>query len=186
MARVRLPPGSVVDTAIELVDAEGFEALSLSAVAAALDVRPSALYHHVDSLDALRGQVAVTATERLAAAISSAAMGVAGLAALRAVAGAYRDFAIEHPGQYSALLRSSPGSAELTDANARLHHVFVSIYEGAGLSGAEADAEARRARHAVHGYVTLEHAGAGEGDEQFEHLIDGFRAGLHASSSAAG
>lgn len=178
MGRVRLPVGSVVDAAIELIDAEGFETLSLSAVAAALDVRPSALYNHVESLDALRGKLAVTATERLAAAISEAAMGVAGLAAIRAVTDAYRAFAAAHPGQYSALLRPSPGAADLERANARLHNVFVSIYRGAGVPSPDADRAAQRARHTVHGYVTLQHAGALADDTEFEHLVDGFRAAL--------
>jgi AcrR family transcriptional regulator len=166
-----------VEAAAELVDAQGFEALSLSAVAAALNVRPSALYNHVESLDDLRSRVAVSATDRLAASIQAAAVGVAGVAALRAVADAYRNFALEHPGQYSAMLRSSPTTEELTLANDRLHDVFVSVYTGAGLAGDDAQYAARQARQAVHGYVTLQHAGAA-GDAQFEGLVDGFRAGL--------
>lgn len=178
MSRVRLPAGSVVDTAVELIDAEGFEALNLSSVAAALGVRPSALYNHVGSLDDLRSRVAVTATERLAAAISTAATGVAGVAALRAVADAYRDFAQQHPGQYSALLRSSPGTGDLNDANDRLHDVFVRVYRGAGLPPGDAELAARRARQVVHGFVTLEHSGAPRDEDLFEHLIDGFRTAL--------
>ena len=181
MARVRLPAGSVIDAAIELIDAEGFEALNLSTVAAALGVRPSALYNHVGSLDDLRSRVAVAATERLTTAISEAATGVAGVAALRAMADAYRDFAQQHPGQYSALLRSSAGTGELSAANDRVHDVFVRVYRGAGLSHAEAELAARRARQVVHGFVTLEHSGASGDEDLFEHLVDGFRAGLTAA-----
>ena len=178
MGRVRLPTGQVVDTAVELIDAQGFEALTLSAVAAELGVRPSALYNHVDSLDDLRGRVAVTATERLTTAISAAAIGVAGIAALRAVADAYRNFALDHPGQYSALLRASEATGELTRANDRLHDVFVAVYSGAGLSPDNAQLAARQARQAVHGYVTLQHAGIETGDTQFDDLVDGFRTTL--------
>lgn len=182
MGRVRLPAGSVIDTAIDVIDAEGFEALNMSTVAAALGVRPSALYGHVDSLDDLRSRVAVTATERLGAAISAAATGVAGVAALRAVADAYRDFAQQHPGQYSALLRSSPGTGELSAANDRLHDVFVRVYRGAGLSPGATELAARRARQVIHGFVTLEHSGAPRDEDHFEHLIDGFRAALAEAS----
>jgi AcrR family transcriptional regulator len=184
MGKVRVPAGSVVDAAVELIDEQGFEALSLSAVAAVLGVRPSALYNHVESLDDLRSRVAVTATERLTDAISTAAMGVAGLAAMRAVAEAYRAFAVDHPGQYSALLRSSPSTGELDRANARLHEVFVSVYKGAGLVGADAEAAARRARQTVHGYVTLQHAGAGSADHaMFDQLVEGFGRILAPSSA---
>lgn len=175
MARARVPAGSVVDAAIKVIDADGFEALSLATVAATLGVRPSALYNHVQSLDDLRGKVAVTATDRLTSAISTAAMGVAGVGALRAVADAYRTFAQNHPGQYSALLRSSPGSGELAAANDRLHDVFTRVYQAAGLDPASADLAARRARQMVHGYVTLEHSGASGSETMFEHLIEGFR-----------
>lgn len=181
MGRIRLPAGSVVGAAIKLIDAEGFEALSISTVAAALGVRPSALYNHVGSLDDLRGRVAVSATERLTEAISSAAMGVAGIAALRAVADAYRDFAEEHPGQYSALLRSSPTTGDLAAANARLDDVFVRIYSGAGFPAGDAELAARRARQAVHGFVTLKHSGASGDESLFEHLVDGFRPELAAT-----
>ena len=105
MARGRILPGGVVDTAIVLIDREGFEALSLSAVAEVLRVRPSALYGHVGGLDQLRDRIAVTATNHLTSAVGAAAMGVAGSNALDAIGHAYRGFAHGHPGQYSAILR---------------------------------------------------------------------------------
>ena len=51
VARDRIPPGAIVETAITLIDRQGFEALSLSTVAAVIGVRPSALYGHVGNLD---------------------------------------------------------------------------------------------------------------------------------------
>jgi AcrR family transcriptional regulator len=159
MARARIPPGGIVDTAIVLIDREGFEALSLSAVADALNVRPSALYGHVGGLDQLRDRIAVAATGHLTNAVGTAAMGVAGPNALDAIGHAYRGFAHGHPGQYSAILRpASADNPDLLTANQALHRVFASIYLGAGLGQDAADLAAGNTRSAIHGFVSLEHA----------------------------
>jgi AcrR family transcriptional regulator len=176
MARARIPPGGIVDTAIELIDREGFEALSLSAVADLLDVRPSALYSHVGGLEQLRDRIAVTATGHLTHAVGAAAMGVAGPNALDAMGHAYRGFAHGHPGQYSAILRpASPDNPELLSANQALHQVFARVYLGAGLDPDDADLAAGNTRSAIHGFVSLEHAsGTTPGhDTRYAHLLRG-------------
>ena len=159
MSRGRILPGGVVDSAIALIDREGFEALSLSAVAEVLRVRPSALYGHVGGLDQLRDRIAVTATRHLTGAVGAAAMGVAGAHALDAMGHAYRGFAHAHPGQYSSILRpASTGNVDLVVANEALHDVFARVYLGAGLGPADADLAAGTTRSAIHGFVSLEHA----------------------------
>ena len=176
MARARIPAGGIVDTAIVLIDREGFEALSLSAVADVLKVRPSALYGHVGGLDQLRDRIAVTATGHLSNAVGAAAMGVAGPNALDAVGHAYRGFAQGHPGQYSAILRpASADNRELLSANQALHRVFASIYLGAGLDADAANLAAGNTRSAIHGFVSLEHAsGTTPGhDAMYLHLLRG-------------
>jgi AcrR family transcriptional regulator len=176
MARERILPGRVVDTAIALIDCEGFEALSLSAVAEVLEVRPSALYGHVGSLDQLRDRLAVTATNHLTGDVGTAAMGVAGGDALDAIGHAYRSFAHGHPGQYSAILRpASADNLELLTANEALHRVFARVYLGAGLDADDADLAAGNTRSAIHGFVSLEHAsGTTPGhDTRYAHLLRG-------------
>jgi AcrR family transcriptional regulator len=174
MARGRILPGGIVDTAITLIDREGFEALSISGVAEALRVRPSALYGHVGSLDRLRDRIAVTATNHLTTAVGAAAMGVAGPNALDAIGHAYRGFAHVHPGQYSAILRpASADNVDLASANEALHDVFARVYLGAGLDTEEANLAAGNTRSAIHGFVTLEHAsGTTPGhDGQYSNLL---------------
>ena len=174
VTRARILPGGVVDTAIALIDREGFEALSLSAVAEALRVRPSALYGHVGGIDQLRDRIAVSATHHLTGAVGAAAMGVAGPNALDAMGHAYRGFAHGHPGQYSAILRpASETNVELAAANQALHDVFARVYVGAGLGRDEADLAAGNTRSAIHGFVSLEHAsGTTPGhDSRYSHLL---------------
>jgi AcrR family transcriptional regulator len=175
VARDRIPPGAIVDTAITLIDRKGFESLSLSAVAAVLGVRPSALYGHVGGLDQLRDRLSVVSTNHLTSAVGAAAMGVAGADALDAIGKAYRSFAHGHPGQYSAILRPATlDNIELAVADRALHDVFARVYLAAGFDPSAADLAAGSARSAIHGFVSLEHAsGATTGhDDRYSHLLD--------------
>ncbi len=183
MARARIPPGGIVSTAIELIDREGFAALSFSAIADVLNVRPSALYGHVGSLDVLRDQIAVAATSHLTGAVGAAAMGVAGPDALDAMGHAYRGFAHGHPGQYSAMLRpASTENLDLEAANRALHNVFARVYLGAGLGPDEADLAAGSTRSAIHGFVSLEHAAGTTPahDSKYTYLLRGLHRDLEA------
>jgi AcrR family transcriptional regulator len=181
VARDRIPPGAVVDSAITLIDRDGFEALSLSTIAASLGVRPSALYGHVGSLDQLRDRLAVVATNHLASTVGAAAMGVAGTNALDAIGHAYRGFAHGHPGQYSAILRpAAAANDELVAADRALHDVFARVYLGAGFEPFAADLAAGSTRSAIHGFVSLEHAsGTTPGhDDRYSHLLEVLHGGL--------
>jgi AcrR family transcriptional regulator len=180
MSRDRIPPGAIVDTAVSLIDRQGFEALSLSAVAAVLGVRPSALYGHVGSLDGLRDRLSVVATRHLTSAVGEAAMGVAGPDALDAIGHAYRGFAHGHPGQYSAILRPTVSNADFVVADRALHDVFARVYVGVGFDSAAADVAAGTTRSAIHGFVSLEHAsGTTPGHhERYGHLLELLHSGL--------
>ena len=61
--------------AMAIVDADGFDALTLSSVAARLGVGPSALYTHVDGLAGLHHAAGVEATRRLTVEVRDAAVG---------------------------------------------------------------------------------------------------------------
>jgi AcrR family transcriptional regulator len=184
MGRVRILPGGIVDTAITLVDREGFEALNLSTVANELGVRPSALYAHVDGLAQLRDQIAVVATQHLTTIVGSAAMGVAGTRALDAMGHAYRGFAHEYPGQYGSMLRTAAeDNIELLTATQQLHDVFARVFLGAGFDATDADLAAGSTRSAIHGFVALEHVGGSTPlhDERYDHLLQALHRGLEHS-----
>jgi AcrR family transcriptional regulator len=181
MSRGRIRPGEIVETAITLIDRQGFEALSLSAIAEALDVRPSALYGHVGGLDQLRDRLSVASTNHLTTAVGAAAMGVSGPDALDAIGHAYRGFAHGHPGQYSAILRpAAADNVEIVAANHALHTVFARVYLGAGIAPEEAEVAAGNTRSAIHGFVSLEHASgivAGN-DGRYADLLMALHSGL--------
>ena len=122
----------------------------------------------------LRDRLAVVATTHLGGTVGAAAMGVAGPSALDAIGHAYRGFAHGHPGQYSALLRpAAVDSPDLMAANTALHDVFARVYLGAGLDSETADLAAGNTRSAIHGFVSLEHAGGTtpSHDSRYDHLL---------------
>lgn len=183
MPKQRVNLNDVTLTALALVDRETLDALSLSAVAAELGIRPSALYTYFDSLDDLRYAVAVHATTNLTDDLRNAAVGQAGNDAIAALAYTYRGFAKDHPGQYAATLSPpmSP-SDELANASNALTDVFARVIANYGHEGDNAVHAARAARSAIHGFVALE---AGrcldshtDSDASFDHLITSVINGL--------
>ncbi len=182
MPRVGLSTASVVDAAIELVDGQGPAALTVSAVASRTGVAAPSLYKHVRNLEALQQKVSARATAGLAQALSAAVAGRSGQQALRAVAHAYRDYALTHPGRYP-LTQRVPDAAdpEHVAAGEQAVQAVIAALRGYGLEGDEAIHATRVTRSALHGFVSLEVDG-GFGMPQdvgltFERLI----AALHDS-----
>lgn len=171
-------------TAVALADRLSLDELTLAAVAGELGVRPSALYTYLDNLEALRYAVAVRSTDHLTGAIRDAALGQAGDDAIAALAYAYRDFAVDHPGQYASTLLPPlrPGDA-LSRATDGLLDVFARIIAiGYGHTPEQSMHAARTARSAIHGFVALEtwngvHDPVAH-DISFDHLVRTVTAGL--------
>lgn len=182
-ARPGLTRERVVERAADLIDADGSAALSLAALAGAFGVRTPSLYNHVGGLDDLRGALRLRGLEMLEQRLQRAAVGRAGRDALVAVAGAYRDFAHEHPGLYGLTLGAGGGESDtVRDAEAagaaaaRLVEVVLSVLRGYRLEGEDALHATRALRASLHGFVALESAGAFglplDLDVSFERLID--------------
>ena len=78
MPRAGLSTESVVDAAVELVDEQGWPALTLAAVAIRTGVAAPSLYKHVRSLEALQQKVSARATAELAQTLSTSVAGRSG------------------------------------------------------------------------------------------------------------
>lgn len=181
MPRQRLSIDAVRSCALDVVDRHGFDALNLSVVAGHLDVGPSALYSHVDGLEGLKHLVAVAATINLTGDVRDAAIGTAGEDAVGAIGGAYRGFALGHPGQFASTLRPpTPDSEELEAANRSLLDVFTLVYAATGMPRQRAHLAARSTRSAIHGFLALEHVSGTSSThaEEYEHLIVTLQRGL--------
>lgn len=102
MPRVGLTTDRLVEAAAELADEAGVENVSLSALARRFGVKDASLYSHVGSLRELRTRLALFVGAEMIDRIAAAVVGLAGKDALAAFAGAYRDYALRHPGRYAA------------------------------------------------------------------------------------
>ncbi len=184
--RSNLSKQAVVQAAAELIDAEGWDALSLGRLAEKLGVRTPSLYNHVDGLPGLRRELSVRNARNLAERLSQAAIGQSGPELVRAVMQAIRSYIKDHPGLYLSTLRASGTQAEadpeLEQAEARSVQVGMAVMASFGLEGEQAVHAVRGLRSVVHGFATLEISG-GFGmpldlEESFSRLVEFFIAGL--------
>ncbi|MFC1418036.1 TetR/AcrR family transcriptional regulator [Streptacidiphilus cavernicola] len=181
MPRPGLTRPRIIAEAAAVADETGLERLTLAAVAKRCGVSLPGLYKHIDSLDAVRRDLAVQAVQDLTAAMAMAAAGLAGRDALHAVAAAYRDFAAAHPGLAAAGVRApAPGDAEHAAAGLGAVTVLASVLKGYGIEGDDATDAIRSLRAVLHGFTSLEAAG-GFGlpqsvDGSFTRLVDGMDA----------
>ena len=181
MPKQRITPATLTASAVALVDQDGLDALTLTAVADELAVGVSTLYTHVNGLDGLRYLVAVAATANLTADVLYSAVGTSGEDALTAMGIAYRQFALDHPGQFaSTLLVPQSTDDELAIANRSLLDIFVMVYRAMGLSENDSHLAARSTRSAIHGFLALEHVTttSTEHDTEYRYLLDALQRGL--------
>lgn len=156
MAKQRIDREQVITRAVELVDADGIQDLLLSRVADELGVQSSALYNHVNGLDGLKSAITSRSADNLAGSLRDAAVGRSGDQAVRAVAAAYRAFAIQHPGQYASTIIPPRDVDTSADSPSLILDVLARILETYGFEDDKAVHLARIIRSAVHGFVALE------------------------------
>ncbi|MCP2264481.1 TetR/AcrR family transcriptional regulator [Promicromonospora thailandica] len=196
MPRAGLSHDAVVRLAVEVVDeggASGFADLTLAKVAAKAGVAAPSLYKHVGSLADLRRDVAVLAVRDLTAAGTAATVGRAGADALRALAEAWRRYAVEHPGRYAATQigpdPDDPADAVAREVAAESVQVVVSMLRGFGLPDDRVIDAVRAVRSSVHGFVQLELGGGfrmrEDVDRSFGVLLDMVVAGVAALAEPA-
>lgn len=160
MPRTGVAPDRIVEVATRLVDRDGLDNLTLTAVASELGVRTPSLYKHVAGLPALRRLLAVRAKTDLARALREAAVGRARGDALRSLAEAYRDWAVRHPGLYAAgQAAPEPDDDEDVAASEEVVGVVFDVLRGYRVSDDVLVDATRTLRAGLHGFVGLEKAG---------------------------
>lgn len=182
--RRRLNREIVVEKAVEMADAAGaVDAVTLTALAAALDIRTPSLYNHVDNLDDLLQAMAVFAMRRLTGDLRAAAAGQVGRAALLSMADAYRRFAHEHPGIYPLTVRApEPHEEALVTLSQELLQMLLLVLASLGLQDDDALHAVRGFRSLLHGFTALE---AAEGfklalnmDESYHRMVTTYLDGV--------
>jgi len=128
----------VIRAAADLVDREGWQALSLARLARELGRHATSMYAHVSGLDDLRKQVSLLAAEELADKVWSAAIGKVGAEALRAIALEYRSYAAAYPGRTASLSAIEREDPEFAARMTRLHQPLAATFRSFGLDETQA------------------------------------------------
>lgn len=159
MARAGLSAERLTRAAAELADEVGFENVTVSALARRFGVKDASLYSHVKNVQDLRARVAVLALAELADRAADALAGRAGKDALVAFAGAYRAYAKEHPGRYTAARPRLDPETAAASAAGRHAEMMRALLRGYDLAEPDQTDAVRLLGSVFHGYVSLEEAG---------------------------
>ncbi|GLY76204.1 TetR/AcrR family transcriptional regulator [Actinoallomurus iriomotensis] len=159
MVRAGLSAERLTRAGAELADEVGFDQVTVSALARRFDVKVASLYSHLKNSHDLKTRIALFALEELADRVSAALAGRAGKDALAAFADAYRDYAREHPGRYTAArFRLDPETAA-SSAGVRHAQMTRAILRGYDLGEPDQTHAVRMLGSVFHGYVSLEASG---------------------------
>lgn len=168
----------VVEEAEQIADEIGLHRLTLTLLAARVGVRQPSLYKHIDGLPGLHRSITIRGKLELADVLARAAVGRSRGDAVAAMAHAYRRWAREHPGRYTAAQSApTPGDVEDDVASSAVVGVLTDVLAGYDLAGEDAIDAIRFVRAALHGFVSLESPGTGafalpvDIDHSFDRLV---------------
>ena len=159
-----------------ILDAEGLDALTMSRVAATVGVRAPSLYKRVRGRGELVRLIANDVAIELTRTLDAAANRDDPAAGLRAIAVAFRAWALAHPEAYHLLFDRLP-EGERVDPEVNARSAGALLRTAAELAGEQHALEAARTMVAwANGFLNMELAGAfrlgGDVDEAFEFGVE--------------
>jgi AcrR family transcriptional regulator len=157
----KLSRDAIVNAALTFLDREGWDALTINALAIQLGTKGPSLYNHVDSLDDLRRTVRMRVIDDILGMLNAVGDGRTRDDAVSSMASAYRSYAHHHPGRYSAFTRMPLGGddPEYTEATRLAAGPVIEVLSSYGLDGDNAFYAALEFWSALHGFVLLEMTG---------------------------
>ncbi|GAB2829137.1 TetR-like C-terminal domain-containing protein [Actinocorallia aurea] len=162
MVRAGLTAERVTVAGAKLADDVGLEHVTMSAVARRLGVKDASLYAHVRGLEDLRGRIALLAADEKTIRIAEAMAGRSGRDALVAYANAYRGYAHDHPGRYTATqipVGLDPEVAAAAPGPRRAVELTYGMLRAYALREPDLTDAVRLVRSTLHGFASLEAAG---------------------------
>ena len=157
----KLSRDAIVNAALTFLDRDGWDALTINALATQLGTKGPSLYNHVDSLEDLRRTVRMRVVGDIIDMLNTVGQGRTRDDAVIAMASSYRSYAHHHPGRYSAFTRMPLGGddPEFTDATRAAAGPVIAVLSSYGLDGEDAFHAALEFWSALHGFVLLEMTG---------------------------
>jgi AcrR family transcriptional regulator len=179
----------VVNAALTFLDREGWDALTINALATQLGTKGPSLYNHVQSLEDLRRTVRMRVIDDIITMLNRVGEGRARDDAVLVMASAYRSYAHHHPGRYSAFTRMPLGGddPEYAAAARSAAAPVIAVLGSYGLEGEDAFCAALEFWSAMHGFVLLEMTGVMDGidiDAVFSDMVLRLAAGLERRSGS--
>ncbi|GER92173.1 TetR family transcriptional regulator [Dictyobacter vulcani] len=156
--RAGLDRTSITDAALQLVDTEGIEALSLGKLARRLGVRTPSLYNHVDGLSGLKHDLAAYCLREVLERTARSTIGKAGADAIVAFANAYLSYARETPARYTLTLAPDPDNQEVQKLATQLVEIVQAILAHYHLDYQDEIHAIRSLRSLIHGFISLQQA----------------------------
>ncbi|MGH3541650.1 MAG: TetR/AcrR family transcriptional regulator [Mycobacterium sp.] len=182
----------IINAALTFLDREGWDALTINALATQLGTKGPSLYNHVESLDDLRRTVRMRVIDDILTMLNRVAEGRVGDDAVLVMAGAYRSYAHHHPGRYSAFTRMPLGGddPEFTAATKGAAAPVMAVLSSYGLDVEQAFYAALEFWSAMHGFVLLEMTGVMDDiidtDTLFSDMVLRLAAGLERRRGPGG
>jgi AcrR family transcriptional regulator len=166
MARQGLTALVIGAEGADLADEIGLAEVTISRVARRLGVKVPSLYAHLAGSEELMLWVAATSLDDLADLVAAELVGRSGQEAVAAYGDAVRRFVQEHPGRYQATRQRVGGEGEAARAalaaGRRHSELIAAVLRGYAVEGEDAVHATRLIGAVVHGFVSLESAGAFE------------------------
>jgi AcrR family transcriptional regulator len=185
----RLSREIIVNAALTFLDREGWEALTINALATQLGTKGPSLYNHVDSLEDLRRTVRIRVIDDIIKMLNRVGEGRARDDAVLVMASAYRSYAHHHPGRYSAFTRMPLGGddPEYTAATRGAATPVIAVLSSYGFDLEQAFYAALEFWSALHGFVLLEMTGVMDEidtDSVFSDMVLRLAAGMERRSES--
>lgn len=181
--RAGLDKGRILQEAALMADQEGYDTVTIAAVAKSLSVQPPSLYNHISGLPELKKMLAVKGLEELYHSIAEHAEDT-----VNEMAQSYLTFALNHPGLYDASLKApDPFHKEVKEAGDKILDLVIKMFRGRGLKGDRVYHAVRGLRSLLHGFALLE---KGKGfnmnlklRESLDFAVTAYISGLEAKGS---
>lgn len=168
----------------ELADRDGFEQVTISAVARHFDVAVPSLYSHVKNSRDLETRISLLALTELADRAAEAVAGRSGRDALTAFADTYREYAHTHPGRWTATRAHLDPDAATIAASRRHSELMRAVLRGYDLEPDDETHAIRLLGSVFNGFASLESRGgfahsAPDSQESWMRILDALDALLH-------
>lgn len=187
----KLSRDAIIDGALVFLDRDGWDGLTINALANQLGTKGPSLYNYVHSLDDLRRAVRIRVIDDLVDMLNRVGNGRSRDDAVLVMAGAYRSYAHHHPGRYSAFTRMplDGDDPEYTEAAIGAAAPVIAVFTSYGLDGQEAFFAALEFWSALHGFVLLEMTGVMGGvdtDALFSDMVLRLATAIERPTAVAG